>query len=114
VLRAGLVTVLADQIGAEQIDSTIAYLTSDIITPTLWARVWRVERHGSFHLKTLRRWVRETGAGEVIVKKRGSPIDTDAFRRRLPTTLGGPCVTVFLTRSLGRPWMVLGAEIKEP
>jgi hypothetical protein len=46
----------------------------------------------------------------VVVKKRGSAIDPDAFRRRLKTTPGGLAVTVFLTRVQGRPWMVVATE----
>jgi hypothetical protein len=108
ILRAGLVRALASQLNAVQIDATIAYLTSDKLAPTPFARVWRVVRHGPFHLKTLNRWLRELGAGDVVVKKRGSPIDPDAFRRRLKTTPGGPILTVFLTHVRERPWMVVG------
>jgi SAM-dependent methyltransferase len=110
VIRATLVQHLATQLGAAQIDPTIAYLTSQQPVDSPFARRWAVLRHGPFHLKTLNRWLRELGAGAVVVKKRGSAIDPDAFRRRLKATLGGPAVTVFLTRVQGRPWMVVGAE----
>ncbi|MEZ4771362.1 MAG: hypothetical protein R2844_23460 [Caldilineales bacterium] len=73
---------------------------------TPYARCWTVLRHGPFHLKTLNHWLREMGAGEVVVKKRGSAIDPDQFRRRLKTTPDGQPITVFLARSLGRPWMI--------
>ncbi len=108
IMRATLVQHLAAQIGAAQIDSTIAYLTSERPVQTPFARCWAVLRHGPFHLKTLNRWLRELGAGAVVVKKRGSAIDPDDFRRRLKTTAGGPEVTIFLTRAQGRPWMVVG------
>ncbi len=67
-------------------------------------------RHGKFNLKELNRWLRELGAGAVVVKKRGSPVDPDQFRRRLKTTPGGPTVTVFLTHVMGKPWMVVGVN----
>ena len=111
VLRAALVRTLATRIRADQIDPRIAYLTSDTLQRTRFARVWRVVRHGAFRLKTLNRWLRDLRAGDVVVKKRGSPIDPDTFRRRLKTTPDGPTVTVFLTRSRDRPWMVVGTEI---
>jgi hypothetical protein len=111
VLRAGLVRTLGAQLGAQQIDATIAYLTGDALTATPFARAWSVIRHGPFGLKTLNRWLREAGAGQVVVKKRGSPIDPDAFRRRLKTVPGGAAVTVFLTRVRGRPWMMLANEV---
>jgi hypothetical protein len=110
VIRATLVQHLAAQLGAAQLDPTIAYLTSERPAESPFARRWAVLRHGPFHLKTLNRWLREAGAGAVVVKKRGSAVDPDEFRRRLKTTPGGPAVTVFLTRVQGRPWMVVGAE----
>jgi SAM-dependent methyltransferase len=110
VIRATLVQHLATQISAAQLDSTIAYLTSERPAETPFARRWAVLRHGPFHLKTLNRWLRELGVGAVVVKKRGSAVDPDEFRRRLKTTPGGPAVTVFLTRAQGRPWMVVGTE----
>lgn len=110
VIRATLVQHLAALLGAAQLDPTIAYLTSQQPVETPFARRWAVLRHGPFHLKTLNRWLRELGAGAVVVKKRGSAVDPDAFRRRLKTTPGGLAVTVFLTRVQGRPWMVVGAE----
>jgi hypothetical protein len=110
VIRATLVQHLATQLGASQIDPTIAYLTSQQPAATPFARCWAVLRHGPFHLKTLNRWLRELDAGAVVVKKRGSAVDPDAFRRRLKTTPGGLAVTVFLTRAQGRPWMVVATE----
>ncbi len=107
VIRATLVQHLAVQLGAAQLDPTIAYLTTARPVETPFARRWAVLRHGPFHLKTLNRWLRELGAGAVVVKKRGSAVDPDDFRRRLKTTPGGPAVVVFLTRVQGRPWMVL-------
>ncbi len=110
IIRASLVRHLAVQLGAAQIDPDIAYLTSESPVETPFARSWPVLRHGPFHLKTLNRWLRELGAGLVVVKKRGSAIEPDAFRRRLKTTAGAPPRTLFLTRQAGRPWMILAAE----
>ncbi len=113
VLRAGLVRDLGRRLHAGQIDPEIAYLTADDAVPTPFARAWPVERDGPFNLKELNRWLREAGVGRVIVKKRGSPIDPDTFRRRLKTTRGGPEKTVFLTQAVGKPWMVLcGDELR--
>jgi len=115
VLRAGLVRDLGRRLHAGQLDPEIAYLTADDLVPTPFARAWPVERDGPFNLKELNRWLREAGVGRVIVKKRGSPIEPDAFRRRLKTTRGGPEKIVFLTQARGKPWMVLcGDELKVP
>ena len=68
VIRATLVQHLAAQLGASQLDPTIAYLTSERPVETPFARRWAVLRHGPFHLKTLNRRLRELGAGAGVVK----------------------------------------------
>lgn len=110
IIRAGLVQHLGTQLAAAQLDAEIAYLTGDALRATPFARVWEVLEHAPFNLKELNRRLRALAPGEVIVKKRGSPIDPDAFRRRLNTVPGGPVLTVFLTHVLGKPWMVVGRE----
>jgi SAM-dependent methyltransferase len=112
ILRASLVTTLATQLSAAQIDATIAYLTSEALVHTPFARVWHVERHGHFHLKTLNRWLRELDIGHVTIKKRGSPIDVDTFRQRLKPLREGRSATVFFTRAADAPWMILGTEVR--
>jgi predicted RNA methylase len=112
VLRATLVQTLATRLGAAQLDKFIAYLTSDAFVPTPFARAWRVLKQGKFHLKTLNQWLRELEVGNVIIKKRGSPIETESFQRRLKTVSKGITVTVFFTRVCDRPWMIVGTEIK--
>jgi len=111
IIRATLVKSLAEQINACQLDANIAYMTSASYTPTPFARAWQVLHHGPFHLKTLNHWLREANAGEVIVKKRGSAIDPDDFRKKLKTSAKGNQVTVFITRHLDRPWMITAAPL---
>lgn len=113
ILRASLVTDLAAQLGAAQLDATIAYLTSAHPVMSPFARRWRVLRHGRFNLKGLNRWLRELGVGHVVVKKRGSPIDPDQFRRRLKLTPKGLPATVFITRVMHKPWMIIGTDETE-
>jgi hypothetical protein len=111
ILRAHLVKPLAAQIGAAMLDGEIAYLSSDRFVKTVFARVWQVKRQGPFHLKNLNRWLQETKAGEVVLKKRGSVIDTDEFQKRLKTIPGGKKVTVFFTQCKGKPWMILAEDV---
>jgi SAM-dependent methyltransferase len=106
VIRAGLVADLAGRIGAAQIDPQIAYLTSAGHTPTPFARVWPVIAWQPFGLKRLRASLRELGAGPVTVKKRGSPLDTDALARQLSGDGPRPLVVV-LTQHLGRPISII-------
>jgi hypothetical protein len=112
VIRAQLVRPLGAQLQAAMLSADIAYLTADHAINTPFARRWRVLRQTTFHLKTLNHWLREIEAGEVVIKKRGSPIDPDTFARRLKTTPGGRKVTVFFTRCQDQPWMILGEEIR--
>ncbi len=111
IIRATLVQQLATHIGAAQLDATIAYLTSDTLVSSPFVRSWQTIRHGPFGLKQLNSWLRELHAGEVIIKKRGSPIDPDTFRRRLKTVAQGQKLTVFFTRMNDRPWMIIAEEL---
>lgn len=111
VIRAQLVRPLGEILHAGMLNPDIAYLTSDKGVETPFARSWKVLRQGNFHLKTLNQWLRELEAGEVVIKKRGSPIDPDTFRKRLKTIPGGCKLTVFFTICQEKPWMIVGEEV---
>jgi SAM-dependent methyltransferase len=107
ILRAGLVTTLAAQINARQIDSSIGYLTSETLTPTPFARAFAIEAALPFQLKRLRAALRARGVGQVTVKKRGSPLEPEALIRQLK--LSGPeSRIVFLTQVSGKPYALIG------
>ena len=93
VIRAGAVSDLAVRLGLWSLDPTIAYLSGDVLVDTPFARVWSILEHGPFDLKALNRRLRSLDGNVVAVKKRGSPIDPEAFRRRLYQNPGGrqPC-----------------------
>lgn len=109
VLRATLVQHLAARLQAAQLDRTVAYLTAEHPVETPFARRWQVVRHGPFHLKTLKGWLRELDAGEVVIKKRGSAVDVAELGARLKPLRGTQAFTLFLTRVAGQPWMVVGS-----
>jgi SAM-dependent methyltransferase len=102
VIRAHLVTTLAARLGAAQLDPMIAYLTADHAVATPFARCWRVIAWLPFNLKRLRERLHALAAGAVTVKKRGSPLDTDALARQL-SGVGGRSLVVVLTRMAERP-----------
>lgn len=108
LIRAGLVAELASQLGAAQLDPQIAYLTSDTLVTTPFARLWRVLEWLPFSLKRLRVRLREHDAGTVTVKKRGSPLDTDALARQLSGSGAQPLVVV-LTQLNAQPVALLCA-----
>jgi SAM-dependent methyltransferase len=111
VLRAGLVRGLGRRLGAAQIDPEIAFLTSDELHATPFARIYLIELVLPFGLKTLRATLRERDVGRVTLKKRGSAIDVDSFTRRLRLR-GTRSATVILTRQAGRPIAILVKPIR--
>ena len=102
VIRAHLVAELAQNLGAAQLDRQIAYLTAGRHDATPFARCWRVLEWQPFGLKRLRARLRALDAGPVTVKKRGSPLDTDALARQL-SGAGARALVVVLTQVSGRP-----------
>ena len=101
VIRAGLVTHLAAQLNLQMIDPQIAYLTGDIVVHTPFVRCWHVIETLPFNERHLRERLRQRGAGAITIKKRGSPVDTDALAKRLSQPNGVPYVVV-LTRVSGQ------------
>ncbi|MEO7910451.1 MAG: methyltransferase domain-containing protein, partial [Roseiflexaceae bacterium] len=97
VIRAHVIGQLAEQLGAAQIDREIAYLTADRVIETPFARCWRVLEWLPWNLKRLRVRLRILDAGAITVKKRGSPLDTDALARQLSGD-GARALVVVLTR----------------
>ena len=114
VMRAGLVQTLAVMLDARKLDEDIAYLTSDALRPTVFARAYEVDDALPFSLKAIRARLRERGVGSVVVKKRGSPLDVDEFAKALRLS-GSPDVerTVFLTHVQGRAWAAIARPVKK-
>jgi len=110
ILRAGLVSTLAAQLNAAQLDPDIAYLTSDALTATPFARAFAIEAALPFSQKRLREKLRSMSVGRVTVKKRGSPLDPDDFARSLKLK-GDEERIVFLTHVNGKPWVLIGRRI---
>jgi hypothetical protein len=107
ILRAGLVTTLAAQLDAQQLDPDIAYLTSDARTPTPFARAYVIEAAFPFQLKRLREYLRARNVGHLTVKKRGSPLTPEALIHKLKLT-GHESRIVFLTHVSGQPYVLVG------
>ena len=106
-MRAGLVCDLGAQLNAFQLDPKIAYLTADkrIVTP--FARVWEIEDWFPFQLKRLRAYLRDRHVGQVVVKKRGSPLQPETLIRSLRLR-GDAKRVIFLTQMNSRPIIVIG------
>ena len=102
VIRSGLVSLVAAELGATLVDPTIAYLTSDAATDSPWVSSFRVDEVLPFTLKKLRALLRTRGVGRVVVKKRGSAIEPETLARQLRGE-GTGTATVVVTRVAGAP-----------
>jgi hypothetical protein len=106
VIRAGLVRTLGAELDAAQLDPVIAFLTSDRLVETPFARAREIEDWLPFNSKRLRSHLRERNVGSVTVKKRGSPVDADKIARQLKQR-GDEHRLVVLTRLDGKPIAII-------
>ena len=110
VTRAGLVKELGASLGAcWQIDDEIAFLSANEDVRTPFGRTLAVEASEPWSLGRLKEILRALDVGVVDIRKRGSAVDVDDVQRRLRLT-GTRNATVVLTRSAGRPWMLVCFE----
>jgi SAM-dependent methyltransferase len=106
VVRAHLVAELAEQLDGRLLDPSIAYITADTLTPTPYARAFRVEAVLPFGVKRLRAELARRGVGRVEIKKRGSAITPEQLRPQLRLA-GRGSATVVLTRIGEAPKMLI-------
>ncbi|MEU5156532.1 class I SAM-dependent methyltransferase [Glycomyces sp. NPDC021274] len=110
VIRAGLVAELAEQLEAHTANETIAYLYSDRLVETPFARAWKVEEVWPLHPKKLKALLAERGIGRLTIKQRGTGIDPAALRKQLKLK-GGNEATLVLTRLGNAHAAILCAEV---
>lgn len=97
--RAQLIHTLADAIEAWQLDARVAYLSSDVATPTPFSRRFRVLAALPFSERRLLEELQALEAGRVEVMRRRSPIEPNELATRLDRRLTGErLLTVALTR----------------
>lgn len=107
VIRAHLVAEVAALLDGALLDPTIAYITSETLTATPFARAYAIDAAMPFNLKKLRIILRERGIGHVVVKKRGSPLAPEALERDLRLTGAASCI-LFLTKVAGAHTVLIG------
>src|SRR5690606_21516042 len=80
--------------------------------PTPFAHCYQVVDFFPFQLKRLRHYLHKNEIGDVIIKKRGSPLDPDKLQQQL--RLKGPkenkCI-LFLTHIQGEAVVVIGQKL---
>jgi hypothetical protein len=100
IIRARLIGLLANQLGAGMVSDHIAYLTHDHHIETPFAQAFRVVEQLPAREKALRRALAERSIGQLEIKKRGVDVDPAGLRTRL--RLKGPnSATLILTRVAG-------------
>jgi SAM-dependent methyltransferase len=113
VTRAGLVQELALMIGAWQIDEQIAFLCTDVVTHTPFARVLRVIDSAPWDQKRLPARLRALDIGAVDIRRRGLAGDVDQLHRQLRLS-GSRRATLVMTRVSDRPWGLVCLDIDQP
>ena len=117
--RAGLVGLVARELGAWQLDAQIAYLSADEARESPFARRFRVIEWGAFSERAVRAALTTAGTARVEVMRRGSPVDANALEGRLNARLKrrlagrGPVHTLALTRLEEAHVFVLGIRERE-
>jgi SAM-dependent methyltransferase len=104
VIRAGLIGTLAPSLQAHLLDDQIAYLSSPVLTRSVFARPYRILEELPHRTKALKAAVRARRIGTLTIKKRGVDLDPAVLRRELLGARGhGSAVaTIVLTRQAGR------------
>ena len=106
VVRAHLVAEFAETVDGRLGDASIAYVYTDSLAMTSFARGYEVHDVMPFSLKRLRAAMREHDIGTLTIKKRGSAIEPAQLRRDLKLR-GSGSLTIVLTRVAGRPTVLL-------
>ena len=95
VVRAGLVSLLAEQQGFARLDDAEEYLTADALIDSPFARPFEVLAELPNNDREIRRHFRGSDFGQVEIKCRHVPVDADAVRRKLPLPGRAPGVLIF-------------------
>lgn len=103
VVRSHLIDPLAQKLDAWKLDPEIAYLSSDHLCSTPFARAYQVLTCLPFHLKRLRRFLIGENMYPHEIKKRRFPLDSDDLRRQLKIPSGAHPITLIATRLANKP-----------
>ena len=115
VIRAGLVSVLADRMAGHLVDPRIAYIVADERPePGPLGTTFRVVDEVPFARKALRAQLRARGYADVVVKKRGINVVPEQLRASLHLRGEGPTATLVLTRTDAGPLALLVERADPP
>lgn len=100
VIRAGLVTAVAAKIDGWLMDPHIAYLSSNTLVATPYARAYRVIEELPYRQKALRAALVKRDVGTLTIKKRGVDLVPEKVIKAMRLR-GGHSATVIMTRVQG-------------
>lgn len=110
VVRAHLVGEVAATLDGALADPRIAYITSDTLRASPFARAHEIHDVLPFSVKRLRAALRERDVGTLTIKKRGFAADIERLRRDLRPAGSRACVVV-LTRVGDAPVALICATL---
>jgi len=95
IVRAGLLDLLAVQLGLSRLDAAEEYLTGPQTVASPFVQAFAVEAELPNNERQIREALRKSSFGELEIKCRHVPINADALRRRLPLPGNEPGVLLF-------------------
>lgn len=113
VVRAHLVAEVARLLDGHLLDPTTAYLTSERLVITPFARAFEIDHVMPFSLKQLRHELHARDVGAVTIMKRGSAVDVEKLRRDLRLS-GHGHVVVVLALVGGRHQVLIARPVQRP
>lgn len=112
VIRAHLVGTLAAELDAWQFEPSIAYLLSDGLQPTAFARAFEIEESLPYSRKAVQDALRRRRIGRLVVKKRGFPQEPEVVLRDLKLA-GDRDAVLILSRCGKRHWAFIAARVRD-
>jgi hypothetical protein len=112
VVRAGLVDLLAVQLGLCRLDPAEEYLTGDRLVQSPFVQAFAVTESLSHNDRELRTALRRSDFGQLEIKCRHVAVDAVALRRRLPLPGTQPGV-LLIVRELGKTRSVLARRVRD-
>lgn len=110
IVRAGLVDLLAEQLGLRRLDEAEEYLTGDENVESPFLQAFRVTHVMPNQEREIRQTLRRSDFGPLEIKCRHIPISAETLRKRLPRGGDRPGVLLFV-RELGRSKAVLAERV---
>lgn len=110
ITRSGLLSHLAQEMGAFRIDHRERYLTSEHLISTPFATAIHVEHAMRHHGNDLRAWLREHDIGSVELRYDTAKIQPETLMKSLKLSGSERRVLVLATIS-GEPWGIVGRVI---